>query len=152
MLKARDIMTTEPITVTPETDILQAANLLLGKRINGVPVVDENNKIVGIICQSDLIAQQKKLPIPSFFSLMEGYITMPSLKHIEKEAQKITAATVSQAMTADPETISPDTNIEEIAILMVDKSFHTLPVVEKGKLIGIVGKEDLLRTLMAQHQ
>jgi len=151
MLKAKDIMTTSPITVTPETDIITTANLLLGKRINGVPVVDKDNKLVGIICQSDLIAQQKKLPIPSIFSLMEGYITMPSIKNIEKEALKITAATVAQAMTNDPETISPDTSLDEIAVLMVDRNFHTLPVVENDKLVGIVGKEDVLRTLMSQQ-
>ena len=59
MLKAKDIMTRNPITVSPETEIRQAAALLLKKRINGVPVVNDKGRLVGILCQSDLIAQQK---------------------------------------------------------------------------------------------
>ncbi len=65
MLKAKEIMTTELITVSPQTEVLQAARLLLKHRINGLLVVDEEGILVGILCQSDLIAQQKKLPIPS---------------------------------------------------------------------------------------
>ena len=66
MLKVKNIMTKELITVSPETEIVHATKLLLENRINGVPVTDETGKLVGILCQSDLIAQQKKLAIPSF--------------------------------------------------------------------------------------
>ena len=56
--------------------------------------------------------------------------------------------TVAQAMTTDPFTIQPEMSIEEVATIMVNKNFHTLPVVDKGNLIGIVGKKDILETLM----
>ena len=148
MLKVKDIMTTEVITVSPETEIVQATNLLLENRINGVPVTDETGKLVGILCQSDLIAQQKKLPIPSFFTLLNGLIPLISKKQLEKQVQKIAAITVAQAMTPNPVTVQPDMNIEEVAALMVDRNFHTIPVVDEGELVGIVGKEDMLRTLM----
>ncbi len=148
MLKVKDIMTKTVISVSPETEIIHATKLLLENRINGLPVIDETGKLVGILCQSDLIAQQKKLPIPSFFTFLDGLITLSPLKQIEKEAQKIAAITVSQAMTPNPVTVRPDTNIEEVAALMVDNNFHTIPVVDEGKLVGIVGKEDVLRTLI----
>ena len=148
MLKVKDIMTRELITVSPETEIVHATKLLLENRINGVPVTDETGKLVGILCQSDLIAQQKKLPIPSFFTFLNGLIPMTSMKQIEKQVQKITATTVVQAMTKNPVTVQPDTDIEKVAALMVDNNFHTIPVVDEGKLVGIVGKEDILRTLM----
>ncbi len=148
MLKVKDIMTRELITVSPETEIVHATKLLLENRINGVPVTDESGKLVGILCQSDLIAQQKKLPIPSFFTFLNGLIPMTSMKQIEKQVQKITATTVVQAMTKNPVTVQPDTDIEKVAALMVDNNFHTIPVVDGGKLVGIVGKEDILRTLM----
>jgi CBS domain-containing protein len=147
MLKAKDIMTKELITVPPDMAVMKAAKILLEKGINGVPVVDAG-KLVGILCQSDLIAQQKKLPVPSFFTLLDGFIPLASTKHYEKALHKIAAATVADAMTRDPVTVHPDTTIEKIASLMVDKNFHTIPVVDKGKLVGIVGKEDILRTLM----
>ena len=146
MIQAKDIMATDLITVSPDMEIVKAAKILLEKGINGVPVVD-GGKLVGILCQSDLIAQQKKLPVPSMFTLLDGFIPLGSTKQFEKAFQKIAATTVADAMTADPATVNPETSVEEIAGLMVDRGFHTIPVVEKGKLVGIVGKEDVLRTL-----
>ena len=148
MLKVKDIMTTEIITVSPETEIVQVTKLLLENRINGVPVLDETGRLVGILCQSDLIAQQQKLPIPSFFTLLDGLIPLISEKQLDKQVRKIAAVTVAEAMTPNPVTVQPDTNIEEVAALMVDRNFHTIPVVDEGELVGIVGKEDILRTLM----
>jgi len=152
MLKVKDIMTKEMITVSPETEIVYATKLLLENRINGVPVTNETGKLVGILCQSDLIAQQKKLPVPSFFSFLDGLITLTSMKHFEKEVQKIAAITVAQAMTPNPVTVRPDTDIEAVAALMVDNNFHTIPVVDEGELVGIVGKEDILRTLIPRSE
>ena len=148
MLKVKDIMTKDLITVSSGTEIAHATKLLLEKRINGIPVVDEMGRLVGILCQSDLIAQQKKLPIPSFFTFLDGFIPLTSTKQIEREAQKISATTVAHAMTPNPVTVRPETSIEEVAALMVGKNLHTLPVVSEGKLVGIVGKEDVLKTLM----
>jgi len=152
MLKVKDIMTKEVITVSPEAEIVYATKLLLENRINGVPVTNEAGKLVGIICQSDLIAQQKKLPVPSFFSFLDGLITLTSMKQFEKEVQKIAAITVAQAMTPNPVTVRPDTDIEAVAALMVDNNFHTIPVVDEGELVGIVGKEDILRTLIPRPE
>jgi len=149
MIKAKDIMTTEIITVRPETEIAQAARLLLEKRINGAPVVNAAGKLVGILCQSDLIAQQKSIPIPSLFTLLDGYIPLTSSKRMDKEVAKIAATKVSEAMTPNPVTVDPDTDIEKVAALMVGKNYHTLPVVDAGKLVGILGKEDVLKTLIS---
>jgi len=148
MKTAKDIMTTDLVTVSPDMEITRAAELLIENRINGVPVVDISGKLVGILCQSDLIVQQKKLPIPSLFTFLDGIIALTSMKQLEKEAQKITATTVVHAMTRNPVTVKPDTAIETLAELMADKKFHTLPVVDNEKLIGIIGKEDILRTLI----
>jgi len=148
MLTARDIMTRDIVTVAPDTEIVEAAKRLLEQHLNGLPVVDETGRLVGIICQEDLVMQQKKIPLPSFFMLLDGLIPLKSSKSIEREIEKIAAATVEKAMTKNPVTIGPDAGIEDIATLMVTKNIHTLPVVEEGTLIGIVGKEDVLRTLM----
>ena len=141
-------MSRNVITVARDTEIAEATRILLENRINGVPVVDKEGKLVGILCQSDLMAQQKQFPLPSIFTLLDGYMPLSSMKRFEKEVEKIAAATIDQAMTPDPVTVGPGMSIEEVAILMVDKNFHTLPVVEGDRLIGIVGKEDVLRTLL----
>ena len=148
MLIVKDIMTRDLITVMPETDIIKAAKILLESHINGVPVIDEKGKLVGILCQSDLVAQQKKLPIPSFFSFLDGIINVSSMKQIKKQVEKIAATVVAEAMTPNPVTVKPDMDIEVVAALMVENHFHSIPVVDEGKLVGIVGKEDILRTLL----
>jgi CBS domain-containing protein len=149
MLKAKDIMTKEPITVSPQTEIAAAAKILLEKRINGLPVIDDAGTLVGILCQSDLVAQQKSIPIPSVYTLLDSFIPLTSIKRIDKEVEKIAALTVEQAMTPNPVTVGPETEIEDIARFMVDRKYHTLPVVEGDKIVGVVGKEDVLKTLLA---
>ena len=150
MTTAKDIMTRDVISIAPEAEVAQAAKLLLTNRINGVPVVSDTGKLVGILCQSDLIIQQKNIPIPSLFTLLDGFIPLTPSKKLDKEVEKIAATKVSDAMTADPVTVNPETGIEEIAALMVEKSYHTLPVVDGDKLVGIVGKEDVLKTLISE--
>ncbi|MEE9610296.1 MAG: CBS domain-containing protein [Desulfatiglandales bacterium] len=152
MLKVKDIMTKDLITVSPEMEIAHAAKLLLEKSINGVPVVDRKGNLVGLLCQSDLIAQEKKLPLPSLFTLLDGFIPLSSMKHFEKEVQKIAATTVAHAMTPNPVTVRPETRVEEVATIMVERNFHTLPVVDEGKLLGIVGKRDILKTLIPHSE
>jgi len=148
VITVRDIMTTELITVPPDMDIVTAAKTLLENRINGVPVMDADGRLLGILCQSDLIAQQKKLPIPTIFTFLDSIIQLTSSKKIEKQVQKIAALKVADAMTPNPVAVQPDSRLETVAALMVDSNFHTLPVVEGSRLVGIIGKEDVLRTLL----
>jgi CBS domain-containing protein len=148
MVRVRDIMTTEIITVSPETDIAQATSILLKNHINGMPVVDEKGQLVGILCQSDLITQQKRFPLPTIFTFLDGLFSFTSTKALEKEIHKIAATTVADAMTRNPVFLKPDSPIEEAASLMVEKHYHTIPVVENGRLVGVLGKEDVLKILV----
>jgi CBS-domain-containing membrane protein len=153
MIRAKDIMVNDVLTVTPETSIQEAVKLLLDRRINGLPVVDRKNRLVGIVCQSDLIIQQKRIPLPSVFTLLDSFIPLSSMKSLDKVVQKMAAFVVNDAMTRSPVTVRPETSLEEIATLMVDKKYHTLPVVgEDGELVGIIGKEDVLRTLIQSEK
>jgi CBS domain-containing protein len=148
MIRAKDIMTREVITVHLDTEIIQAAKLMLDNHLSGLPVVDEKGHVQGIICQSDLMTQQKKIPLPSFFVLLDSTISFTSQKNIETEVKKMAAFKVSEAMTPDPITVDPETSLEDIATLMVKHNVHTLPVLDQDTLVGIIGKEDILRTLM----
>jgi CBS domain-containing protein len=147
MTKVSEIMTREVVSVGPDTRITEAARLLLDRHYNGLPVVSQAGDLIGIICQSDIIFQQRKLPMPTIFTLLDGIIPLTSMSHLEKEVQKMSATNVEQAMTPDPVTTTPDTEIEDVAELMVRKNYHTIPVVEGSRLVGIIGKEDVLKTL-----
>ena len=148
MRTAQDIMTREVITINPEADITEAVKILLDKGINGLPVVDDAGQLVGILCQSDLVRMQKTLPIPSLFTLLDGFVPLSSSALLEAEVKRIAASKVSDAMSTKVVTVPPDMTIDEIAALMVDKKFHTLPVTDKGRLLGIVGKKDVIKTLI----
>lgn len=148
MRTAQDIMTREVITIGPEADITEAARLLLEKGVNGLPVVDAEGRLVGILCQSDLVRMQKNLPMPSLFTLLDGFFPLSSTTLLEAEVKRIAASKVAEAMTAKVVTIAPGAAIDEIATLMVDRKFHTLPVTEGGRLVGVVGKKDIIRTLI----
>lgn len=148
MVTAKDIMTSDVVFATPEMEIVQAAKIMLEKGINGMPVIDADSRLVGILCQSDLVAQQKKLPVPTLFTFLDGVFQLTSGPQMEKQVRKIAALCVADAMSPDPVAVSPDTGIEAIAALMVDSRFHTIPVVEGKMVVGIIGKEDVLRTLL----
>lgn len=148
LLTAGKIMETNVITVTPETKISDAVKLFLDHHVNGVPVLDEGGILKGILCQSDLIFQQKKISMPPVFSMLDSFIPLSSSRQIEREIEKIAAITVSKAMVEEPLTVTPVTPITEVASLMVENRFHTIPVVEDDMLVGIIGQEDILRQLM----
>lgn len=150
MITARDIMATDLITLTPDMEFTEAVRTLLDRHYNGAPVVNDKGQLIGILCRSDLVAQQKKMPVPTVLTLLDSFVRLPPTKQLEKQARKIAALTVGEAMTNDPVTVGPDTSISTIAALMVDSHLHTLPVVEEGRLIGIIGKEDVLRTLLSK--
>lgn len=147
MLTARDIMTPSPISVTVGTKVTEAARIMLEHHFNGLPVVEQDGTLRGVICQSDLVAQHKQLHMPSYFVILDAIIPLSSPRKFEEEVNKMTATTVEQAhVFPDPHRLARCLN-EEIASLMAEDKYYTLPVVENGKLIGVVGKEDVLRTL-----
>ena len=148
MIKAKDIMETNIISLSPDTEIASAVKILLKNHINGVPVVDTNGELVGILCQSDLIFQQKDIPIPPIFAILDSIFPLSSSKSLDAQFQKMAATKVAQAMVKKVTTVTPDTSVSEIASLMVEEHFHTIPVVEGKKLVGIIGKEDILKTLV----
>ncbi|MCF6248923.1 MAG: CBS domain-containing protein [Desulfobacula sp.] len=145
-------METNIITVTPDTQISVAVKILLENHINGLPVLDSKGKLKGILCQSDLIYQQKEFKAPPIFSMLDSFIPLASAKQLDHEMEKISALTVDQAMVKDPTTADPDMPISKIASLMVDRHFHTIPVVESGKLVGIIGQEDILKVLISETE
>jgi len=149
MNTAADIMTPNPVTVSPQSTLREAAKLLLDGHFNGLPVV-EDGRLVGMLTQSDLISLDKKLEMPSFFLLLGGAIPMQMPGRFERDLRRMAATTVGEIMTVSPFTITPQTPVDEIATIMVEKRFYTLPVTDGERIVGIVGMEDLLKRLAAE--
>jgi len=147
MLTARDVMTKEVVTVTMETTIRELAGIITAHRIGSVPVVDSAGNLVGIVTESDLIEQDKSFHIPTVISLFDWVIYLESEKRFEKELKRMTARTVGDICAREVVTVTPDTPVNAIADIMSTRKIHAVPVVEEGKLAGIVSRIDLIRSM-----
>jgi len=148
MLNASDIMTTDVITVKKDTSLKDLAAILYKNHINGVPVVDDDGLLLGIICESDLIRKDKKLHIPTVVAIFDAVVYLESPKSIEKEFKRISATTVEDLYSKKTFTVDEKTPIDEIATIMTQKKIYTIPVMDGDLLVGVIGKADLLRTIV----
>jgi CBS domain-containing protein len=148
MLKAKDIMTTDVITIGPETTIEEFARMLTEHKISGAPVVNDNGDLIGIVTENDLISQNKRLHIPTIIRLFDAYIMLKSPAKIEKEIKRMAASTVGDICTRSVITVTENTPVDEIATIMSEKKVHLIPVVEGRKIKGIIGKIDLIKGMV----
>ncbi len=146
MLKAKDFMTKDVITIRPEVTVEELAGLLIEHKISGVPVVDNEKNLIGIVTENDLISQNKRLHIPTVIRLFDAFIVLGSGK-IEDEIKKMVATRVDEICTKKVVSITEETPLEEIATIMSEKKIHLLPVLRDKVVVGIVGKADILRAM-----
>jgi CBS-domain-containing membrane protein len=146
MLKAKDIMTKEVITVGPGATVEELARILIDNKISGVPVVDEQKRLKGIVTENDLIRQNKRLHIPTVIRLFDAFILLGS-ERMENEIRKMAATTVDEICTKEVVTITEETSLDEIATIMAEQHIHLLPVLRNDVVAGIVGKADMVRAM-----
>ena len=150
MLTAKDIMTTEVITVTTETSVRDLADILWKNRISGAPVLDSNNELVSVVTESDLIDQNKKVHIPKMISILDSVLFLEKPGKMKEDIQKMTGATVRDIMAKELVSVTADTPLDEIATIMAEKKAHTLPVMKGDTLVGVIGKSDIIRSMANQ--
>lgn len=144
---ARDIMTTDIVTLGAEQTVTEAAKILSEHRISGAPVVDDEGNLLGIVSEGDLIIQDVKLHFPHYIQFLDSYIYVGSLAKFEATLKKAVAAKVKEIMTPDVTTTTPDASIQDVATLMVRQDIHLLPIMEDSRLVGVVSKGDIVRSL-----
>ena len=147
---ARDVMTTEVITFTPDEAITDAMQRLVDQGVDAGPVVDPDGKVVGMLSTGDLIVQESQLHYPTVINILGGLIELPgSKRRFEHELEQAVAVDVEDAMSSDPVTCGPDDTVEIVATLMHDNEVSRVPVVEDGRLVGIIARGDILRAIIA---
>lgn len=144
MLKARDIMTGNVITVSDNTTLEELGRLFIEKGISGAPVVDDNGELTGVVTENDLISRNSRLHIPTILRLFDAYLPLGTSR-LEDEIKKMAASTVGEICVKNLITVEADTTLEEIATIMTERKIHLLPVVENKRLVGIIGKRDLIK-------
>jgi CBS domain-containing protein len=144
-IRAKDIMTKEVITVKRDHTVNQVISILMNKNISGVPVVDDENHVIGIVTEGDLIYRSKKLEIPRYFTILDSYIFLDNTKKMEEQIRKMVGYRVEDIMTKDVIIVKVEDSLEEIATIMTKKNVNRVPVVSNGVLVGIVTRRDIIR-------
>jgi CBS-domain-containing membrane protein len=147
MITAKELMSTKVLTATPETSVRELASMLTSHKISGVPVLDANNEVIGVVTESDLIDQKKKVHIPTVMAILDAFVYLESPDTMEKELKKMAGSQVKDIFSRELITVQEDTPLDEIATLMAEKNVHTLPVLAGKKLVGVIGKADIIRTI-----
>ena len=132
------------------TDAVESVlKVLRVHELPGVPVINEGGRCVGIITEADLVLSQEgeDLHLPHYFQLFGGIVFLEPMKHFEDRLRKAFASTAEDMMTPEPITIEPSATVEEAARLIARKRHNRLPVVEHGRLVGVVTRVDVLEAL-----
>src|SRR5262245_45219271 len=141
-MRVSEFMTAELLTVRPETSIHEAATLMAGRGVSGLPVVDDAGRVVGILTQGDLIIRQKpRDPLPwwrKFFADPEA---------LARDYRKAVGTTAREVMTTEVLCVGPEAPVSAAAVMLDERRIRRLPVVANGRLVGIVSRGDLVRAL-----
>lgn len=148
-MQVREIMSSPAITVSPTTEIREVARIMRENVISGVPVVDENGALLGIIGELDLIARNAPVHEPHYIAVLSAVIpiNIEQYRQYKEQLRQALAINAAQLMRDEVETISPDAPIEEALEEMLNPEVTMLPVVEDGRVIGVVTRTDLVRLI-----
>jgi CBS domain-containing protein len=149
-LTVQEIMTTPVITVTANTTVRELASILTLNKISGVPVVDDQDRVLGMVSEADIILQDTDIHFPYYIQFLESVIYLQSVHRFEERVRKAVGSKVSEIMTEDVVSVAPDETVREVATLMADRNVNRLPVTEDGRLVGIVTRGDIVRAIAQQ--
>jgi len=147
MLKAKDIMTREVHTVRIDTEMEELARMFIETGVNAMPVLDDSGELHGVVTETDLIAKDRPLHLPTVISLFDWVIYLESENRFREQVEQLTACKVGEICSTGVTTCSEDTSVAEIAALMVDKKVHMIPVVDGKRLLGVVARLDIIRSM-----
>jgi CBS domain-containing protein len=131
---AKDIMTKEMVTISQDASLHDAGQLIKEKRINGVPIVDEEKNLLGIITLTDLL---------NIINVLSKKMDMNQEDHINHLRNLFKEKKVKEFMVKKVESLKEDSNLTDIMNLMFNKKIHTIPILNDNKLVGVLGKHDL---------
>lgn len=144
-MKAADVMTRDPMSVTPQTTIVEAAQLMLQHRISGLPVTDATGEVVGVVTEGDLL-RRAETGTERHRSTWLRFLVGPG--RLAEDYASTHARKVSEVMTRDVVVVAPSHELAVVVGLMEKHRIKRVPVVENGKLVGIVSRADLVRALV----
>ena len=141
--RAKDIMTTDVIVANKNDIIANVANLLIKEKIGGLPVVDEENKVVGIISETDIMKKESHVDSPRMLNFIQGIIFLDDMKKFEDEMRAIAAYKVEDLIT-----VNENDTFDYVANVMINKSINRVPVVDENNFLkGIICRYDIIKAM-----
>lgn len=148
-MRARDVMKKNVIFVKESDSVKDVLEILMGNHISGVPVVDKNNQVTGVVTEKDLLTHKKGLNISSCIQFLESILFIDGDLNYSINQEKMMTLTAQDIMSAPAYVVSLDAPTAEIASIMVNRHINRVPVIDKDrKLVGIIGRSDLLPILI----
>lgn len=144
----KDFMTTDPVTIAATASIEDAIRVMEENNISGLPVVNDQGTLVGILSEGDLLARESQMKPPLFLSLLGGVIYFESPSQFHQHMKKSLGMLVQDLMTPKPIVTKPDLPLTQAAQIILDRNVNRLPVVdEQGHLVGIITRHDLVQAM-----
>ncbi|HMM19902.1 MAG TPA: CBS domain-containing protein [Selenomonadales bacterium] len=147
-MKAKDIMVQNVITVHRNATIKDIAKVLIDHGISGVPVVDDADALVGIVSEGDLLHKEANPRLPDYVNILGAVIYYNGVEHYREDFKKLMAGQAADIMTKKVVSVSEETDIMDIAQLMLERGIKRVPVVKDGKIIGIISRADIVKLLV----
>ncbi len=146
-MKVKNIMTRKVIAVDQETKIIEIARLLSENKLTGLPVIEKNKQVVGIITEADLITRDTRIHIPSYVKFLDKFVYIKKGKDVKmsEQCKKIINVNAKDLMTKNPICVSPELPIKKLAEVFTKERINPIPVVKNNKLVGIVSRSDLVK-------
>lgn len=149
-MKTRDVMTSDPVVVEPDTPVEDVARLIVEHRLNGMPVVDPAGQLLGIVTGGDLMHRALDERVEPRTSVwQENFWRSVFFRHAP-EPDRTEGRVAGEVMTRDVVTVSPDTDVIVVAGLLIEHAVKALPVLDDGRLVGIISRFDLIK-LLSEH-
>lgn len=149
-MHVQNLMTREVITVREHTTLNEVARRMSERGISGVPVLDDDDQVVGIVTELDMIARNARLEVPVFLQILDASIPLELPGHLRERLQHMFGTEARDVMTRKVRTVQPDTQLEDLVDLMLKKRVNPVPVVENDRLVGIVSRSDLVQMMAAE--
>lgn len=147
-MRIEEVMNKYPVTIDKQAPISDVAELLVKYNLTAVSVVDENNKLIGIITEGDLLYKKVRPHVPHYVNVLGASIYYNGIGEYNSHFKKLLASSVEDLMTKEVITAKPETEVEEVVAVMLDKHLKSMPVVdEKGVLIGSLGRRDIIKLI-----
>lgn len=143
---AATIMDAQPATFGVDHDLLQAADILLARNLDGAAVLDPGGFVIGVITLADVLYGEKQVRTPQPLVLFDALLTFGAGRKMAREFDKMTATTVGAAMSSPPITVTATDPIARVASLMLDKNLTIVPVLNSDNtLLGMIDRRDVVR-------